>query len=145
MKENIVEFPDKNALREEAAVWLIILDGDAEPSPQTLASLHEWLARGPAHRRELQDLALTWRHMNVLTELSVPLGRIDTPPSAAHPRQAHHAWLRPWALLTTLLLGFMLYGATLYWPRAREFDSNGTYTTRVGEQRTLLLTDNSTV
>ena len=41
MKENIVEFPDRTAIEEEAGAWLIKLDGDNAPSADELASLRK--------------------------------------------------------------------------------------------------------
>ena len=67
MKENIVEFPDRSSLRSEAALWLIKLDGDQQPTEEVLASLREWLSRSPLHREELRNMAATWSKMNLLT------------------------------------------------------------------------------
>ena len=50
MRENIVEFPDRKAIEEQAGAWLIKLDGDRAPSAEELASLREWLERSPVHR-----------------------------------------------------------------------------------------------
>ena len=74
MTQNVVEFPDRSAIEEEAAVWLIKLDDDDPPSASELALLREWLERSPVHREELVGLATFWDKMNVLTELAVPLG-----------------------------------------------------------------------
>ena len=73
MRENIVECPDRKASEEEAAAWLVKLDGDRAPSAEELASLREWLERSPVHREQLNNLAEFWGKMNVLTELAVPL------------------------------------------------------------------------
>ncbi len=79
MSENIVEFPDRKAIEEEAAAWLIKLDGDGAPSAAELTSLREWLERSPVHREQIGILADIWGKMNVLTELAVPLGHAEGP------------------------------------------------------------------
>jgi transmembrane sensor len=148
VKENIVEFPDRNAVREEAASWLIKLDGDAEPSPELLASLNDWLERSPVHRQELQSLAATWNRMNVLTELSVPLGRMESLKKASHAASFWHGWgggIRPWAVLSSLLLCVMVYAVFIGLPMERYQESSGTYATTVGERREALLADGSVI
>lgn len=149
MKENIVEFPDRGALQSEAAMWLIRLDGDDEPTEEMLASLREWLARSPAHREELCSLAATWSSMNVLTELAVPLGRVEPRRKAFSPMRAvrslfAHAAAR--AALASVLLFSILYSAVVLWPQpAPHLASNDVYTTRVGEQKNVTLADGSVI
>ena len=41
MTQNVVEFPDRRAIEEQAAVWLIKLDDDDPPSASELALLRE--------------------------------------------------------------------------------------------------------
>ena len=55
MSENVVNFPNRKALEEEAAAWLIALDGDSPPSAQQLEELREWLDRSPEHRAQLRS------------------------------------------------------------------------------------------
>ena len=60
------------SVEEEAAAWLIRLDGDAPLSEEELGVLKEWTGRSPAHRKALADMNRFWGN-NILTELSVPL------------------------------------------------------------------------
>jgi transmembrane sensor len=147
VKENILAFPDRNVVREEAALWLIALDGDAEPAPQTLASLHQWLERSPVHRQELHNLALTWKRMNVLTELAVPLGRMETPkPARRLGLLRREGGIKARAALTGVLLVFLLaFALVIGLPPQRYQESSGAYATRVGEQREALLADGSVI
>lgn len=149
MKENIVEFPDRGALQSEAAMWLVRLDGDDEPTEEMLAALREWLARSPAHREELYNLAATWSSMNVLTELAVPLGRVEPRREFLAPIKAvrslfAHAASR--AVLASILLVTLVYSAVVLWPQPAPYlASNGAYTTRIGEQETVTLADGSVI
>src|SRR5262245_10203515 len=75
----IVEFPDRSELAEEAAAWLIRLDGDMPLSSEERVALGQWMRRSRVHREELENLAVLWGRMNVLTELAVPLGHASRP------------------------------------------------------------------
>jgi transmembrane sensor len=150
--KTIVEFPDQNVLRGEAADWLIRLDADTPPSRQDLCDLGEWLHRSPAHRDELERLAAVWGRMNVLTELAVPLGR----PGEARNRHARQAAPATWSSRSPQLLGASFaVAATLIaaigflLTQNTAVDSflatNDLYATAVGQQKTATLADGSEV
>ena len=42
--DNIYEFQDQHRIEEEAATWLIKLDGDERPSAHELQLFRQWLA-----------------------------------------------------------------------------------------------------
>lgn len=145
MKENIVEFPDQAAIEEEAAAWLVKLDGDGAPSSDELALLREWLKRSPVHREQLGRLADFWGKLNVLTELAVPLGH---PGSLANHgftaiiRQAVPR-IRLAGLAATVI--FIGIAATLWLQPDPFLSSNGLYATTVGQQQSTTLADGSVV
>lgn len=147
MSENIVEFPDQKAIEEEAAAWLIKLDGDREPSAEELASLREWLERSSAHREQLGSLADFWGKMNVLTELAVPLGQqeIRTNRSfAGGSRRSIPQFGRVAFVTAVIVIG--IGAATAFWLRPDPFVSNnGLYATAVGQQQSTTLADGSVV
>ncbi len=143
MTDRIVEFPDRRAIAEEAATWLIRLDADDAPTQVDIAALQEWLSRSPVHREELQSLAVLWEKMNVLTELAVPLAR-PAGQSASHTRllsvQA--------ALASVAFVAFVIsIGiAALFWQSTSSFhESNGLFATAIGQQQTTTLSDGSVV
>jgi transmembrane sensor len=149
VNENIVEFPDRSSVQSEAALWLIKLDGDQQPTDEMLASLHEWLSRSPAHREELRNMAVTWSNMNVLTELAVPLAKVEASKRSFSPTGALHSWLSRVAnrviVASVLLLG-TAYSLYALWPqRPQYFATNGVYATEVGEQKTVILSDGSAI
>jgi Fe2+-dicitrate sensor, membrane component len=147
VNEKIVEFPDKRVVEEEAAFWLIKLDGDDELSTEQRKALDEWLSRSPAHRQELQRLALIWQRMNVLTELSVPIGRAESAKYFATWSFSGLRCLSRYAFATaaTVLLCTALYLLGDKLPFASFRDGNTVYTTRIGEQRLILVRDGSTI
>lgn len=130
---------DRKIIEQEAADWLIKLDGDAPLSEAELASLKQWMARSPAHRKELLELNQFWQN-NVLTELMVPLTSHNTKPS-----NSSLTWLQQprtlaiagyFSILCVALLSFWL----LYQPLQ---ETNGLYVTAVGQQKTIELADGS--
>lgn len=145
MSKSVVEFPDRSAIKKEAALWVVKLDGDDAPSREDLASLREWVERSPVHRGELGRLTNFWGKMNVLTDLAVPLSRPERDVQhvffgvSAHCRVAGLA-----VAASVVLLGFALGFNTLF-GEDPYFQSNGRYATAVGEQRSTTLADGSVI
>ncbi len=145
MRENIVDFPDRKSIEEEAGAWLIKLDGDRAPSTEELASLREWLERSPVHREQLRSFAEFWGKMNVLTELAVPLGHANGRTNRSFVENLRHAipQLGQASIVTALIV---IGVATTFWLRPDPFlSSNDFYATAVGQQRSMTLADGSVV
>lgn len=149
MNENIIEFPDRNAVQAEAALWLVKLDGDGPPTEEMLASLREWLSRSPVHREELRNMVGIWSKMNLLTELAVPLGKVESsvrPRGLARIFRTSFAGMAGKVALASLLLGAAIYSFYEFRPQPSPLlASNGVYVTAVGEQRTVMLADGSSI
>lgn len=148
MNENIIEFPDRGAVEAEAALWLIKLDGDDPPTEETLAALREWLSRSPVHREELRRMVGIWSRMNLLTELTVPLGKVETSRTFGVAQLVRNCLtgVAGKVALATLLLCATFY--TFYELRPQPsplLATNGVYATAVGEQRTVTLADGSSI
>ena len=145
MRENIVDFPDRKSIEEEAGAWLIKLDGDRAPSTEELASLREWLERSPVHREQLRSLAEFWGKMNVLTELAVPLGHTNGRTNLSFVENLRHAI--PQFGQASIVTAVIVIGvATAFWLRPDPFlSSNDFYATAVGQQRSMTLADGSVV
>lgn len=140
--ENIVEFPGREVIEDEALEWLIRLDGDCPLSAEEEKAFEAWLARSPAHREALRGLNTFWANCNVMGEL------VETPGVVALCKQRLAAYFWPlsgfrMATVATVLMaltlgvvfgGFGLGGIT---------KSNGLYLTAVGQQKTITLADNS--
>ena len=147
MSDNIVKFPDRTAIEEEAAAWLIKLDGDCAPSAEELASLREWLGRSSAHREQLSTLADFWGKMNVLTDLAVPLGQQEIRTNhtfAGGLRRLIPQFGRAAFVTAVLVIGIGV--AAAFWLRPDPFVSNnGLSATAVGQQQSPTLADGSVV
>jgi len=151
VKENIVEFPDRNAIAEEAGVWLIKLDGDQAPSAEDLDDLREWMQRSPVHREELNSLATFWDKMNVLTELAVPLEKPQTQSKSTQAEQGtrtRNGFFEGFGRIGLATAAIVLVFTIVFtlWTRPDPFTTtNGLYATAVGQQQETLLTDGSVV
>ena len=141
---NIRQLSNRHAVRQEAADWLIRLDGDIKPDAQELDELREWLARSPVHSEELNRLNNFWAN-NILTELMVPFDRGVRRPGLfagigtflRAPRRAVSAF--------AVALVCMLVLLNLWNTSTNMMQSNGLYMTAVGQQKTLDLPDGSTI
>lgn len=138
----IVEFPDKNAIEEQAASWLVRMDADDPMTTVERRKLQEWLRRSPGHREELLRLARLWNQMNLLTELAVPLD------AARSERQGGLMFLsRPavWTSLAAILVTGIVVGMMLLAGSSSPNKTNGLYATAVGQQMPISLQDGSVV
>ena len=147
MRENIVEFPDRKAIEEQAGAWLIKLDGDTAPSAEELASLREWLERSPVHREQLGSIADIWGKMNVLTELAVPLGHPEGRTNRSFAESLRHAIPQNGraGFVTAVIVVGIGVAATFSLRPDPFLSSNGFYATAVGQQQSTTLADGSVV
>jgi len=147
MSENVVNFPDQKAVEEEAAAWLVTLDGDGEPSADELEALREWLDRSPEHQAQLGSVARFWGKLNILTELAVPLGHPQLQASARVDRLAQRPARQ--FLRAGLIAAALIVGLGIAWVYTDQPDpivtSNGLYATTVGQQQSTALADDSIV
>ena len=136
--KKVIDFPDGSTIEQQAAEWLIKLDGDQVLSPEERRSLRRWMARSPAHHDQLFRLAELWSDMNVLSELAVALDQV------AQVENSRRRWLRP-ASLVAAAGAIVAVGLAILIGGGSPLDSNGLYATAVGQQHLIALSDGSTV
>ena len=68
-RSKIIHLPDRNEVKEQAALWLVRLD-QGSLSPKDINALTEWMARSDVHTQYLLRLAKDWESMSVMQELS---------------------------------------------------------------------------
>jgi transmembrane sensor len=159
---NIVEFPDRRVIEQEAVEWLIRLDGDTPPSKEELRALKEWMSRSPAHTEEMQNLGAFWSNL-VLTELNVPLANLSALSLANQQlngatgdraalqqpgRRRGFRMARRFSAVAACLLAvavFLQQTQPGWLPGRDSKAANGEYTTAVGEQIAIPLVDGSVV
>ena len=160
--KNIIDFPDRGKVEQEAVDWLIKLDGDDKPSEQDLQALKRWMALSPAHIEELDKLNAFWGDLSVLTELNIPLVKPAVLAAAKNKRQTEAAneasketfketskaasfTRSPWAVAASVL-GLAILIQLVVWSGGKPLDStNGYYATAIGKQTSVLLADGSTL
>jgi|TARA_Y100000294_G_scaffold177844_1_gene205175 transmembrane sensor len=132
-------------INQEACAWIAKLHG-AEPSPQELEALRDWMQQSPENKAELRRMAKRWDELNVLTELAVPVEI----PGVRKTRKGsfflgsfgRRVWVGAFAAAAVFMF------ITVLWPQLsfnRDAPSSLAYSTAIGEQRLVTLPDNSTV
>lgn len=143
----VLDFPESKTIQVQAAAWLAKLDAE-QPSKTDLAEFKQWVNADPTHRSAFEELVEFWDEMNILTQAVLPR-ELQTPELMREQKreQEREPTPRPSAFaynkaamgtaflsVATLVIALtiMLTGPTIY-------------TTGIGEQQTIQLTDNSTV
>ena len=152
--KNIIDFPDRGKVEQEAVDWLIKLDGDDKPSEQDLQALKQWMALSPAHIEELDKLNTFWGDLSVLTELNIPLVKPAVLAAAKNKRQTEAAneaskaasfTRSPWAVAASVLGLAILIQLLVWWGGKPPDSTNGYYATAIGKPTSVLLADGSTL
>ena len=144
--DNILEWPDMTSIEEEAAAWIIMLDGEEAFSEHNKTALREWLSRSPEHVETLKKLNTFWAD-NSLTELLEPALASAAVKANSAPQNSL-SWMGAWrsmsAVSVVLMLGLALIVGDAFLGESRTA-SNGLYATAVGEQKSIGLADGSIV
>jgi transmembrane sensor len=65
---NVINLPNRDALREQAGVWIVRLQEGL--SPEQIAELKDWLGQGDEYGDALLEMADTWDEAKLLTPLA---------------------------------------------------------------------------
>ncbi|MBU2926289.1 FecR domain-containing protein [Colwellia sp. 1_MG-2023] len=140
--KNIIEFPDREIIDEEALVWLVRLDSDKPLSEQEELALEEWLARSPVHREALKSLNAFWTHCNVLGKLAKPKSITQLCRNRLLSYIEHSIRYKAQIMAMIVVLSVVFS----YWFSYQNItNSNGLYSTAVGQQEMIMLADGSRV
>lgn len=147
MKPTVPHENDIDAIREEAARWLIDLQS---PDCRDFDGLNAWLDRSPEHRRVWEETRLMWQALG-----AAPLHykRISAPrsptadkasPSSPHARKKAIKGFARRMLVGGITSALLCFAALLVVPRlAIEWQAD--YLTTTAETRSIALEDGSTV
>ncbi|PZQ58212.1 MAG: hypothetical protein DI570_18235 [Phenylobacterium zucineum] len=131
-RSNVVPFVDLAECEAQAAAWLARLDRD-DATEADRAAYAAWRARSATHREVADRLAGLWADMDLLGQLAG-----EARPAGRRPRNRSSAWVRPsMAAAAALVVALVTAGAWYVAPR--------TYETGVGRQRTISLSDGSSI
>lgn len=118
----------------EACVWISKIH-DAPLSAADELAFKQWLGQSPAHKNELRRMAKRWDELNILTELAVPLSSQQV----TNTNSSYGFWAGLTASMATVLfVGFLFFFSG-------PASETGVYSTAIGEQRLVTLSDHSTV
>jgi transmembrane sensor len=138
---------------EEAASWVIEL-GEGELDAQQRVQLDRWLRRSPEHVQAFLEISAAWEESSQLkvprdAELEALIARVTSDSNvvplagnvgqAAPTKQRESRSIRRWLAIAASLV---LMVGTLAWLAVPRWDS---YSTRIGEQRSITLADGSVV
>lgn len=142
----ILNFPDRSSIEEEAARWLAKLDGGVL-SEQEAASFHEWLNASVEHRHALTELCTLWDKMGVLSELSelFPLAHTSVRRPVKRARSVTVKGLAATAAAAAAVVVAMVLFAIKATNSVDPSERNTAYQTSVGESKVISLPDGSTV
>jgi len=148
--DNIHRLTPAEDIEQQAADWLVRLDGDRAPSATELDELKAWMQRSPAHKEQFKRLTQYWHKANLLTELSFPLPGSKRPNGLlANLRyQFRQLFTNSWQATTSLGAALTLSVAVatgLLLVNQDGVSGNGIYETRIGEQNTITLVDGSVI
>ena len=137
-------------INQEACGWIAKMH-DADLSVEQAEQLRQWMAQSLAHKQELKRMAQRWDELNVLTELAVPLvpDAIAADNSQRSPVAASGFFETlsntfNGSVLASAAVLVLVVGLVLTLP-GNPIVNTQTYTTAIGEQRKVILSDSSVV
>ena len=146
--DNILNFPDRKKIQEEAGFWLVKLDS-GQLSKEDAEAFRAWLDTSPEHRHAVIELTRLWDNMGILAELSdlFPLPHKCT----ADSKRSRWLFYSPVVSLVAVFafVALMLTFVMQQYPTWLEWNSKGVeqaksmYQTSIGEQTDILLPDGS--
>ncbi|MFC7292780.1 FecR family protein [Hirschia litorea] len=142
---NIVKFPDRSKVREEAASWVAICE--SRPlSAERLDELRLWLSQSSAHEEEFERLAALWGQLDILDELNY-LDDIRRPSNVKKVSKVIAGIVSAVAAIWVVGVGFNLVDGTSssVFPKVNSSMQHEQFSTLVGEKRDVTLADGSIV
>lgn len=136
---NILAFPDRSPIEEEAARWVVRIDTGNLSSAER-AQFEAWKQANPAHLEALERMSGHWNDLDVLAALS------DTP--SEKPVLSRPAIWAGIGLVASLVVGVFIGVSVLGSPAASlvaDAPTPGLYKTKVGDQEKVVLADGSIV
>ena len=145
MSNQIVRFPDREQLINEAAAWIAKLDA-GHLSTTDLSALRAWAGTSKQHRDTLEHVASEWDELAflALNRALVSDDKQDVLGNTGHSRWHGFAKVAAAVGVTAVFgaLGWYFQPTTA---DATYVAANGQYATAIGEQRTVSLPDGSEV
>lgn len=152
--ENVRPFQCREDIRKEAQAWVLKFNLDTPPTNADVLALRNWASRSSVHRAELERAQTFWCDADSLSELAVPLCRQSKKSKPVALRAVVESLIAAIrrgltnnpasAVFAVLFLGLSITLSSLYLPITGTV-GNGVFRTTVGEQKTLILRDDSQI
>jgi len=130
----IVRLPTTKSTQTQAAEWMAKLDG-GDPTDEELIEFSEWVNADTANRQAMDEMIEFWDDINVLTQIVLPREK----PNRDRVRVfSLWDWRSAAAAMLVMAVGFWFVPS---------FQHTGPeiYSTKIGEQKHIQLTDTSTI
>ena len=138
----------RDVIRAEAQRWVIVFNKEAGPSQEDIERLRSWASQSAAHREELEKATKFWSDANSLSILAVSV----TTRSRSKPffrKYLSYLLKTPVQYRFSATVFILLAGLIVaLWPwliSPKQVNDNGIYNTLVGEQKTVVLSDNTII
>jgi len=142
--KQVLDFPDREAIEQQAAEWLIRLDGDEPLTTKEISALREWMHRSPTHKAELNSFGEFWSNQS-LVALPISLEDLNESQPALSSRTSRWSTTLFGRPGFSALAAIALVGLLIIFPLTDNSTNNGLYAAAVGEQRQLELPDGSVI
>lgn len=151
MMANLVVFPNKSAIKEEAGAWIVRIDCD-DLNEAEWRELKKWMRRSDFHRDYLLKLAANWDAMGLLQELGqmfpMPEAEMSATEGATGIRLL--SWLRKRFRSSSIVMarGFsvmLVAVVATFVVTPGLFGTSDELMTAVGERRSYILDDGTVV
>ena len=142
---DVVNFPGEvSKIREEASEWIARIESRKLTSEEQ-ASLNRWVKTSPVHRKELKRMAATWDTLSAAgAEQAKPIDGASL--ESIRQSRTRSPWLELSLKIAACIALVVLIPLLIHIQTTSHYTStNGLYTTRVGEQESLKLSDGSHV
>jgi len=143
--DKIVPFPNLSTAEAEAAAWIARRDA-GELTLQEQADFEAWIARSSQHRDALARLSTLWSDFDVFRKLASPpplsaqLGRRSDASALRLNRSRRRLMAVAASVIALVAAG---YAGRAFWNN--EAEPSVSYETAIGSQRSIVLTDGSTI
>ena len=148
---NIHDLKRQDDVMDEAYAWVLLFNRDTAVTSEELAVFREWVARSPAHKQALTEAENFWCEAEILTVLSVPHNKLQANRLGAFfdslwfgLSQIIQGINKSGAVTALLVLGIGISLSSWLLPLSGSV-GNGVYATAIGEQKVIVLRDNSRV
>ncbi|MFC3052532.1 FecR family protein [Kordiimonas pumila] len=135
--ENIVSFPDRRVIEEEAAMWVAKMD-TRDLIAAERQEFRNWLQKSPQHQEAIDRMAAIWSGSDILDDLNYE-DTLEPAITGRQPQSRLIVWGMAVAASLLLAVTALLFNTSN--PQAETGSSH--YYTAVGELKTVTLVDGS--